>query len=108
MFVQSQFHPCYTCEPLGIEKLKRLAILGSSAASNAFFIASRSSICPLFFPRPLSDFERAILDDEPTLMLEMAADVSLDMDWGDDVFVFDEEEEADKEEEPEEPNVDAD
>ncbi|KAK0471729.1 hypothetical protein IW261DRAFT_1611951 [Armillaria novae-zelandiae] len=56
----------------------------------------------------LSDFEHAILDDEPTLMLETAADVSLDMDWGDDGFVFDEEEEADEEEEPEEPNVDAD
>ncbi|KAK0486710.1 hypothetical protein EDD18DRAFT_1111108 [Armillaria luteobubalina] len=57
----------------------------------------------------LSDFEHAILDNEPTLTLETAADVSLDMDLGDDRFVFDDDEdEADEDEEPEEPSAEVD
>ncbi|KAK0481129.1 hypothetical protein EDD18DRAFT_1336923 [Armillaria luteobubalina] len=56
-----------------------------------------------------TDFERAILDDEPTLILETAADVSLDIDLGDDGFVFDDDEdEADEDEEPEEPSAEVD
>ncbi len=57
----------------------------------------------------LDDFWRMILDDEPTLTLDSAADVALDMDSGDNGFIFcDSGDEGEDEDEPEvaDPDVD--